>query len=275
MGGTDRSEEERTAACREAFLAMGLGDYLDFAEKHRWDFLEDSIIRDPQGRAVVCASPWGHHIVESVGEVLGRNIALFTLEHADRSTSVFTTHDRLSIPERHTIAVLNRYFDLYRPGFRGGEGEVTLPDALRPLAAPVNFLDEADAFELAGAIRTTYGGWCADVAATDEGYAVVVRDVPGDLYGWAAERVAALVDVVESFSLVPKQKRLVDHSDDDSVIPPNWQNAVGERYSQHQRLEHKLDMLLDRMDGLEHKVSRLSDVFAKATAGKKRVAKSA
>ncbi len=271
----DRSSEERLATCREALTAIGLGDYLYLAGEHPWDFLEQRIICDPQGKAVVCTNDWGYHIVEAIGEVLGRKIEALALTTEGRKTCVLTSKERLSIPERHTIAAITRYFDTYRPGFRAGKDRVTLPEAFRPFAAPVNFLDEADAFELASAIRATFGGWDVDVTATDEGYAVIVQDERGDIEGWAAEHIAAVAAVVESFTLTPKQKRLVESSGEVDYFAEKWQNAVIGRYTLQHRLEKKLDTLLDRANGLEEKLSHLSVARAKPGAGKKRVAKSA
>ncbi len=174
MNRTDRSSKERVAACRAALTVMGMGDYLHLAEECPWEYLEDRIVCDSHGKAVICRNDWGDHIARAVRDVLDRKIELLRIGEDGRPVHVFTSSDRLSIPERHTIAAITRYFDMFRPGLRSGRASVVLPGALRPLAAPANFLDEADAFELAAAIKTTFGGWGVDVTATDEGFAVVV-----------------------------------------------------------------------------------------------------
>ncbi|MCC8108165.1 MAG: hypothetical protein LIQ30_03775 [Planctomycetes bacterium] len=89
--------------------------------------------------------------------------------------------------------------------------------------------------------------------------------------GWAAERIAAITALVESFSLLPKRKPLVESSREDDSFLEKWQRAVADRYVLSRRLEKKLDALLDRAEKLAEKVGHLSDAFPKANAGRKRV----
>lgn len=229
-----------------ALESMGLGTYPELLKLNIWSYPERRIVRDPHDRAIICTNGWQEHIATVMTGMLGRKIERMDVTIGDRKASIFNSDASVSVPERHSLVTMNRYFDEYRPGLHAKDCDINLPYALHAIAAPVNFLNEADAYELAAAIEEAFNADSVDVARTDEGYTVVVRDDGGDLNGWASERIAGITGVVEAFSLTPKRKVSFEISGGEEARYGSslWQLRVTERHTQQQRIEDGINAIL-------------------------------
>lgn len=219
-----------------------------FSSKNDWCTSE--AICDHQDEPIVCSHLWGEHVAACVSDLIGKQIKYGIGKTQNQSVKIYTSAERLTIPERHTLAMMNRYFAIYRPGMCAKDSEINLPYALHALAAPANYLSEAEAFELAEVIAKTCS--CdADVMPTDEGFTVVVHDDVGNFNGWMAERIAAITEVVDFFSVTAKRKPRLVMNDSEVGSDSEWQIQIGERHTQQRRIEDSLSAILSRLDAME------------------------
>lgn len=242
------ANEERIGEIRVNLERMGLVEFLPEFVKDKWNYPDKFVICDPAGKAIVCRHEWPHHVADVFSDMLNRETGIMSLEVEDNQVYVYTTIESITIPERHSLATLNQYFSEYRPGLRSKDDNVNLPYALHALAAPINFLNEADAHDLAAAIQAVYPSCDVDVTTTDEGFAVVVSDGSIDLNGADSERITAIAEVVEHFTLIPKRRPAFEIDDTITSSSAPWQLAVTERHTQQKRIEAKVDRILSRLD---------------------------
>ena len=130
-GRNRQSETERLAEVSENLAQMGLGKYPSVFTQNLWQFYDHFIVCDSQGKAVICRNRWADHIAQNFESLLSRKISVLTLENDNSEISVFISPIVLPIPERHTLAVMSRYFDSWYPGFSSECGCVGDFHALR------------------------------------------------------------------------------------------------------------------------------------------------
>jgi hypothetical protein len=231
-------------------MPVGMERIMSTNTNQKRKYLDESIIYDPTNNAILCSHLWGDHVAEVMSVLLDKEITLKTFPGNEQEIKLYATKSRLTVPERHSLAMMNRYFDEYRPGLRAENCEINLPYALHSLAAPVHFVDEADAYQLATAIEEVFQNH-TDVVTTEEGFAVVMLDENGDLNGYTSERIAAIAAVVSIYDLTPKRKEehQIEYREGDGYSAAPWQLRIAERHTQQQRIEEKLDRVLRKLYG--------------------------
>lgn len=250
MSEHKKSISELNEETRNKKIAMlrdiGIGEFTDEVIASPWQVPVDQIICSHRGKAIICQSPWSSHIVQSFNSLVAREIESLKMSNGNESIIVFTSHQTLTIPERHTLDTMNAYFESNYPGFQCEDDWVYFPKAMEAYAAPAEYKSEADAFESAE-VLAAISGMESRVIKTIEGYAVALHDKMGDLTDWNALCVIGAIQVLERFTCTRKSKEClrIDGDGNDTV---HWQQQVAELFTQQQRIETALGEILCRLD---------------------------
>ncbi len=229
----------------EKLTAIGLPELIAQHRDNPWNLEINHIACGTDGKAIVCRNRWAKHIAEVLSNMLNSNLKANPFESQGKLCHYFTA-GKLTIPERHTLQIMTRYFDSYYPGFQADSEYVTFPSAMRAYGAPAEYEEETDAFE-AAEVLTEVSQLDSDVIETTNGYAVVLYDECGNLADSCVAEVVGATRVLESFSCARKQKRCFDTVMDDDGYSENWQKRIGEQYTQQRRIEETLNAVLSRL----------------------------
>ena len=205
--------------------SIGLGEYVDQVTAKPRQVPISQIICDGQNKAIICRNRWSDHIAKSFNELTGNTIEAFRLTNESGAVVVFTSYQVLSIPDRHTLALMTKYFDSRNPGFAAVGKYVYLPSAMTPYSVPVQFETEDDAFEVAE-VLTVLTNLKSDVIKTAGGYAVTLLDTIGDLNEWVALQVVGAIEVLKEFHCTRRENRYFDISQSDEADEA-WQRNSG------------------------------------------------
>lgn len=240
------NESHRNQTAKK-LTAMGLAELPPLLDGEHWTINADRIIRQPNGMAVICRNGWERHIADTLSQLLQKEITHKTSKTEGGNLAYFVSYESITVPERHTIATMTRYFDTNLPGVSADSSYITFPKAMSTYGTASEYACEEDAYE-AAEVLSVVTQLQGDVRQSDTGYSVVLHAPHGDLDDYKCALAMGVCVVLDYFHCVPKVKSQAPSNLKDCDVD-HWQGCMAERYNQQRRIEDGINAILAHLTG--------------------------